>query len=150
MSQTILSVIYTMPKQHVYLKHACHVCKKLYLNSTNLRRHYIDVEVASRFYNTPKVSFISKEQSKRFTNYTITYACNCCQTYYEELNDLADHMIQQHVPKEHPANTASFESLNDKEKWKLSTRDLSKARISPVLTASNILLYFFVLVQKSC
>ncbi|CAO3683976.1 unnamed protein product [Rhizopus stolonifer] len=25
------------------------------------------------------------------------------------------------APKEHPANTASFESLNDKEKWKLST-----------------------------
>ncbi|EIE88781.1 hypothetical protein RO3G_13492 [Rhizopus delemar RA 99-880] len=78
-------------------------------------------EVASRFYNTPKVSFISKNQSKRFTNYTIAYACNCCQTYYRELNNLADHMIQEHIPKEHPDNTASFESLNDEKKWKLST-----------------------------
>ncbi|KAG2196029.1 hypothetical protein INT47_005365, partial [Mucor saturninus] len=69
-------------------------------------------EVALRFYNTPNT---------RFADYTTAYACNCCQTYFEELSDLSDHMIQQHVPREHLGNAASFKGLNDEEKWTLST-----------------------------
>ncbi|KAI7896379.1 uncharacterized protein EV154DRAFT_598334 [Mucor mucedo] len=72
-------------------------------------------------FKTPNVSLISKDQSTCFAGYTTAYSCKCCQTYYEELDDLLDHMIQQHVPREHLANAASFKGLNDEEKLTLST-----------------------------